>query len=291
MRIGKPLGWTSRLDLAKARSRLRGSSLGFSLSSPHQRDRFSLYITSQGQNLFKLSQKITYVKLLKCKIWVVFSCNHLCWNNICMSLQIKGIRLITYFLLSWVQISDESSKLTSFSEITNVLLCFNKPIFWNSKCSVMFQTALRTKISSMHIKFYVWNASIKYERIKWYNSRFDKNGPSMIKTKINFTDIALKTLRKNVNIPLPSDNSCMCLYPKEQSLLRLSNDSDHSLIDTIGRALLTLLGGNFELLLQIRTRDNKRYVIKWIRFICKNVYTYVVSAQMITREDNSCFTL
>ena len=42
MRIGKPSGWTSCLDLAKARSRLRGSSLGFSLSSPHQRDRFSL---------------------------------------------------------------------------------------------------------------------------------------------------------------------------------------------------------------------------------------------------------
>ena len=43
MRIGKPSEWTSRLDLAKARSRLRGSSLGFSLSSPHQRDRFSLF--------------------------------------------------------------------------------------------------------------------------------------------------------------------------------------------------------------------------------------------------------
>ena len=42
MRIGKPSGWTSRLDLAKARSRLRGSPLRFSLSSPHQRDRFSL---------------------------------------------------------------------------------------------------------------------------------------------------------------------------------------------------------------------------------------------------------
>ena len=124
----------------------------------------------------------------------------------------------------------------------------------------------------MHIKFYDWNASIKYERINWYNSRFDKNGHSMIKTTINFTDLALKTLRKNVNIPLPSDNGCMCLHPKEQSRLRLSNDSDHSLIDTIGRALLTLLGGNFELPLQIRTRDNKRYVIKWIRFICKNVY-------------------
>ena len=94
----------------------------------------------------------------------------------------------------------------------------------------------------------------------------------MIKTTINFTDLALKTLRKNANIPLPSDNSCMCLHPKEQSGLRLSNDGDHSLIDTIGRALLTLLGGNFELQLQIRTRDNKKYVIKWIRFICKNVH-------------------
>ena len=93
----------------------------------------------------------------------------------------------------------------------------------------------------------------------------------MIKTTINFTDLALKTLRKNVNIPLPSDNDCMCLHPKEQYRLRLSNDSDHSLIDTIGRALLTLLGGNFELPLQICTRDNKKYVIKWIRFICKNV--------------------
>ena len=59
---------------------------------------------------------------------------------------------------------------------------------------------------------------------------------------------------------------------KEQSRLRLSHDSDHSLIDTIGRALSTLLGGNFELLLRIRTQDNKRYVIKWMRFICKNVY-------------------
>ena len=93
----------------------------------------------------------------------------------------------------------------------------------------------------MHIKFYDWNASIKYERINWYNSKFDKNGPSMIKITINFTDLALKTLRKNVNIPLPSDNGCMCLHPKEQSRLRLSNDRDHSLIDTIGRALLTLL--------------------------------------------------
>ena len=45
MRIGKPSGWTSRLDLTKAQSRLRGSSLGFSLSSLHQRDRFSLYFT------------------------------------------------------------------------------------------------------------------------------------------------------------------------------------------------------------------------------------------------------
>ena len=124
----------------------------------------------------------------------------------------------------------------------------------------------------MHIKFYDWNASIKYERINWYNSRFDKNGPSMIKTTINFTDLALKLLTKNVNIPLPSDNGCMCLHPKEQSRWRLSNDSDHSLIDMIGRALLTLLGGNFELPLQICTRDNKRYVIKRIRYICKNVY-------------------
>ena len=45
MRIGTPSGRTSHLDLAKARSRLRGSSLGFSLSSPHQRDRFSLSST------------------------------------------------------------------------------------------------------------------------------------------------------------------------------------------------------------------------------------------------------
>ena len=82
-----------------------------------------------------------------------------------------------------------------------------------------------------------------------------KNGPSMIKTTINCTKLALKMLRKNVNIPLPYDNGCMCLHPKEQSRSGLSNDSDHSLIP-----------------LQICTRDNKRYVIKWIRFICKNMY-------------------
>ena len=34
------------MDLAKARPRLRDSPLGFSLSSPHQRDRFSLSLTS-----------------------------------------------------------------------------------------------------------------------------------------------------------------------------------------------------------------------------------------------------
>ena len=77
---------------------------------------------------------------------------------------------------------------------------------------------------------------------------------------------------RNVNIPLPSDNGCMYLHPKQQSRLRLSNESAHSLIDTIGRALLTLLGGYFELPLQICTRDNKKYVIKRIPFICKNVY-------------------
>ena len=148
----------------------------------------------------------------------------------------------------------------------NVPLCFN----WPPSTS----TALRTKISSMHIKFYDWNASIKYERINWYNSRFNKNGPSMIKTTINLTDLALKMLRKNLNIPLPSDNGCMCLHPKEQSLLRLSNESAYSLIDTIGRALLTLLGGNFELTLQICTQDNKRYVIKWIRLSVRTCICY-----------------
>ena len=51
MRIAKSSGWTSCLDLAKARSRLRGSSLGFSLSSPHQRDRFSLSYISQRELL------------------------------------------------------------------------------------------------------------------------------------------------------------------------------------------------------------------------------------------------
>ena len=44
VRIGKPSGWTSRLELAKARSAIRGSPLGCFLSSPHQHDRFSLYL-------------------------------------------------------------------------------------------------------------------------------------------------------------------------------------------------------------------------------------------------------
>ena len=66
---------------------------------------------SQGRNLFELSQKISYVKLLKCKTWVVFSCNHLRWNNIYTFLQIKRIHLITYFLLSRVRICNGSSKL------------------------------------------------------------------------------------------------------------------------------------------------------------------------------------
>ena len=109
------------------------------------------------------------------------------------------------------------------------------------------------------------------------------------KITINFHDLALKMLRKNVNIPLPSDSGCMCLHPKELSRLRLSNESAHSLIDTIGRAFLTLLGGNFELPLQICTRDNKRYVIKWIHFICKNVCYF--SADDCKRRQLMFYTL
>ena len=66
MRIGIPSGWTSCLDLAKARSRLRGSTLGFSLSSPHQRDRFSLYMYIICPSFFNLSHffKITFYYLI-----------------------------------------------------------------------------------------------------------------------------------------------------------------------------------------------------------------------------------
>ena len=79
----------------------------------------------------------------------------------------------------------------------------------------------------------------------------------MIKMTINFTDIALKKRRKNVYIPLSSENGRMCLHPKERSRSRLSNENARSLIDTIGGALFTLFGRNFELPLLIRTRDNK----------------------------------
>ena len=49
----------------------------------------------------------------------------------------------------------------------------------------------------MHIKYCDLNASIKYERIDWYNSSFDKNGPCMIeKTTIKFTDLALEREEK-----------------------------------------------------------------------------------------------
>ena len=66
---------------------------------------------SQGRNLFEVSQKITYVKFLKCKTWVVFSCNHLRWNNIYTFLQIKRIHLITYLLWSRVRICNGISRL------------------------------------------------------------------------------------------------------------------------------------------------------------------------------------
>ena len=79
----------------------------------------------------------------------------------------------------------------------------------------------------------------------------------MIKTTINFTDIALKIRRKNVYIRLSSKNGRTCLHPKERSRSRLSNENACSLIDTIGGALFTLSGRNFELPSLIRTRDNK----------------------------------
>ena len=79
----------------------------------------------------------------------------------------------------------------------------------------------------------------------------------MIKTTINFTDIALKKRRKNVHIPSSSENGRTCLHPKERSRSQLSNENARSLIDTIGGALFTLFGRNFELPLLIRTRDNK----------------------------------
>ena len=45
-RIGKPSGWTSHLDLAKARAKTKRFTLWFSLSTPHQCDtcRFSLSV-------------------------------------------------------------------------------------------------------------------------------------------------------------------------------------------------------------------------------------------------------
>ena len=116
---------------------------------------------------------------------------------------------------------------------------------------------MRTNFSSMRTKFYDWNASIKHVKIDCHKSCFNKIGPCMIKTTINFTDIALKSRRKNVYIPLSSDNGRTCLYPEEHSRSRLSNENACSLIDTIGGALFTLSGRNFELPSLIRTRDNK----------------------------------
>ena len=109
----------------------------------------------------------------------------------------------------------------------------------------------------MRTKFYYWNASIKRVKIDCHKSCFNKIGPCMIKMTINFTDIALKKRRKNVYIPLSPENGRTCLHPKERSRSRLSNENARSLIDTIGGALFTLFGRNFELPLLIRTRDNK----------------------------------
>ena len=117
--------------------------------------------------------------------------------------------------------------------------------------------SLRTKFSSMRTKFYYWNACIKRVKIDCLKSCFNKIGPCMIKTTINFTDIALKKTKKNIFIPLSSENGRTCLHPKECSRSRLSNENAHSLIDTIGGALFTLFGRNFELPLLIRTRDNE----------------------------------
>ena len=79
----------------------------------------------------------------------------------------------------------------------------------------------------------------------------------MIKTTINFTDIALKKRRKNAYIPLSSENGRTYLHPKERFRSRLSNENARSLIVTIGGALFTLSGRNFELPSLIRTRDSK----------------------------------
>ena len=176
-----------------------------------------------------------------------------------MSLQIKGIRWITYFLLSWVQIWNESSKLASFSEITersclswvqiwnessklasfseitNVLLCLidpyseitNVPLCCNRPPST--SKSLRTEFSSMRTKFYDWKASIKHVKIDCHKSCFNRISPCMIKTPINFTDIALKKRRKNVYIPLSYENGRTCLHPKERSRSRLSNEKACSL--------------------------------------------------------------
>ena len=75
----------------------------------------------------------------------------------------------------------------------------------------------------------------------------------MIKMTINFTDIVLKKRRKNVYIPLSSENGRTCLHPKERSPSRLSNENARSLIDTIGGALFLLSGRKFELPSLIRT--------------------------------------
>ena len=171
-------------------------------------------------------------------------------NNILLVILGTNLRqkLKTHFIF-WNNKTFCYVSIYPYSEITNVPLCCNRPPSTSK--------SLRTKFSSMRTKFYDWNASIKHVKIYCRRSCFNKIGPCMIKMKINFTDIALKKRRKNVYIPLSSDNGRSCLHPKEHSRSRLSIENARSLIDTIGGALFTLSGRNFELLSLIRTRDNK----------------------------------
>ena len=124
MITGKPSGWTSRLDLAKARSRLRGSSLGFSLSSPHQRDRFSLSCLSDWTICgFDSDRKsCLYPITWSCLSPITWSTELRSYNGTYLLFRRLQYMLIPYRVSNWTIFSlhnDRKSFLSSFLPVTS----------------------------------------------------------------------------------------------------------------------------------------------------------------------------